>query len=264
MKMAVSNIGWEAGSDELVYDWMKKYGFSGLEIAPTRIFANNPYGQLEKARVWSEELKDKFGFIIPSMQSIWYGRQEKIWGFEKERQTLMDYTKKAIDFASIIGCKNLVFGCPRNRCMPEDADLNVAVSFFRVLGDYAWEQGTVIGMEANPIIYDTNFIIDTISALDLIDQVNSHGFLLNLDVGTMIYNEENISRLKGKVKFINHVHISEPGLRPIKDREIHKELMNLLSEEDYKGYISIEIGKLDKLDMLRENIVYVSKIFGEN
>jgi hypothetical protein len=40
--------------------------------------------------------------------------------------------------------------------------------------------------------------------------------------------------------------------------------MNLLSEEDYKGYISIEIGKLDKLDMLRENIVYVSKIFGEN
>lgn len=54
-----------------------------------------------------------------SMQSIWYGRTEKLFGTEEERNLLLDYTKSAVDFAAAIGCKNLVFGCPKNRCIPE-------------------------------------------------------------------------------------------------------------------------------------------------
>ncbi len=262
MKIAVSNIGWEAENDEVVYSWMKKYGYSGLEIAPTRIFTDNPYEQLEKAKAWSEDLKNKYGFMIPSIQSIWYGRQEKIWGSEEERQTLLDYTKRAIDFASVIHCRNLVFGCPRNRCMPKNGSMDVAVSFFRKLGDYAWAQGTVIGMEANPVIYHTNFINDTVSALEFIRQVDSEGFRLNLDVGTVIYNNEDLSELKGNVKYINHVHISEPGLEPVKERMIHKELLDLLREEKYEGYISIEMSKVGGLEKVKENLQYVSKIFG--
>ena len=43
-----------------------------------------------------EELKKNEGFIVPSMQSIWFGRQEKVFGTAEERQILVDYTKKAI------------------------------------------------------------------------------------------------------------------------------------------------------------------------
>lgn len=38
MKLSISNIGWDAEQDEAVYRLMGAYGFSGLEIAPTRIF----------------------------------------------------------------------------------------------------------------------------------------------------------------------------------------------------------------------------------
>ena len=38
MKLSISNIGWEKKDDKAVYQFMKKYGFTGLEIAPTRIF----------------------------------------------------------------------------------------------------------------------------------------------------------------------------------------------------------------------------------
>ena len=53
MKLSISNIGWDAEQDEAVYRLMGAYGFSGLEIAPTRIFPEAPYSQREAAKRWS-------------------------------------------------------------------------------------------------------------------------------------------------------------------------------------------------------------------
>lgn len=262
MKLSISNIGWAEKNDLEVYKLLQKNGYSGLEIAPTRIFPVNPYDHLEVAKKWSEEINDSYGLVVPSMQSIWFGRQEMVFGTLEERQILTDYTKKAIDFASIIGCKNLVFGCPRNRNVPEGVEKTSAISFFKELGDYAYEKGTIIGMEANPPIYNTNYINDTISALELIRDVNSKGFLLNLDVGTMIENKESAEELKGNVHLINHVHISEPGLKPIEERSLHYELLEVLKNENYDNYISIEMGKQENVAILDEKMRYVKKVFG--
>lgn len=260
MRLSISNIGWDASNDASVYELMKKYGYSGLEIAPTRIFPESPYDYLNDAEKWAEGLKENEGFVIPSMQSIWFGRQEKIFGSEEERLQLIDYTKKAIGFAETIGCRNLVFGCPRNRNVPEDADLSIAVSFFKELGDYASEHHTVIGMEANPPIYNTNYINDTTAALALIKQVDSEGFKLNLDVGTMIQNDESVEELVGYVQLINHVHISEPGLKLIEQRYLHQELMNILNEEGYQGFVSIEMGKREDISEIEQTLKYVKEI----
>ncbi len=262
MKLSISNIGWIKEQDEAVYSLLRKYGFSGVEIAPTRIFPEAPYDNLISASAWADELMNRYGFSVPSMQSIWYGRQEKLFGTKDERNTLIEYTQKAIDFAVAVYCHNLVFGCPRNRLLPENADPMVGTHFFRTIGDYAAKNGIVIGMEANPPIYNTNYINDTISALKLIEEVNSSGFRLNLDIGTMIQNEEPVDELKGKVKLISHVHISESGLKPIEKRVLHKQLKKLLLAEDYQGYISIEMGKVDDLQLIENTLAYVKEIFG--
>ena len=261
MKLSISNIGWEKKNDTEVYRMMKEYGFVGLEIAPTRIFPENPYEKNKEAEIWCKELQREYGFSVSSMQSIWFGRQEKIFGSEEERQTLMDYTKKAIDFATAIKCENLVFGCPRNRNIENMKKLDVAIPFFKVLGDYAAQNGTTIGMEANPPIYNTNYINDTVSAIELIEQVDSEGFKLNLDVGTMIQNKESLTELVGKVQLINHVHISEPGVISIEERKLHIELKEVLEAENYSKYVSIEIGKVENISILKEKMRYVSNIF---
>lgn len=258
MNLSISNIAWSAESDELVYEIMKKNKANGLEIAPTRIFSENPYDKLEAAQKWAAEIKKKYRFSIPSMQSIWYGRQESIFGSPEDRRILFEYTVKAIDFAAAIGCKNLVFGCPRNRNMPEGADETPAVKFFRSIGDYAAQKGTVIGMEANPPIYNTNYINTTAQALSLIEKVDSQGFRLNLDVGTMIHNEESCKLLRGKSALINHVHISEPHLKPICERQLHKELLNVLFSEGYNGFISIEMGKCEDITVIEEKLNYLN------
>lgn len=125
MRLSISNIGWVSESDEQIYKIMKKLDFRGLEIAPTRIFPESPYDKSEDAKKWSESLKNEYGFCVPSMQSIWYGRQEKIFHSPEDREALTEYTKKAIDFAAAIGCGNLVFGCPRNRNIEGEYDPDV-------------------------------------------------------------------------------------------------------------------------------------------
>lgn len=261
MKLSISNIGWTEEQDSQVYELMQENGFTGLEIAPTRLFLEKPYDKLKEAGSWAGNLKNKYGFSVPSMQSIWYGRQEKIFGTDAEYNILVDYTKKAIDFAAAVDCNNLVFGCPRNRSIPEDGARAVGVRFFKEIGDYAASKGTVIGMEANPTIYNTNYINDTQSALKLIEQVDSEGFKLNLDLGTMIYNQESVQILKGKVKLINHVHISEPGLIPIEKRGIHNKILECLTDGGYEKFVSIEMGKVDDIVVLKNAMEYVKRVF---
>ena len=261
MKLSVSNIAWAAHDDALVYEYMRERGFSGLEIAPTRLFPDAPYERAEEARRWKEELHRAWGLSVCSMQSIWYGRTERLFGSEEERQALKDYTKKAIDFAEALGCGNLVFGCPKNRVLPADGEDGIALSFFRELGEYAAAHHTVLAVEANPPLYGTNFLNTTREALDFVERVGSAGCMLNLDLGTMIENGEMPDVLAGREELIHHVHISEPSLRPLRERELHRQLAALLRGASYGGYVSIEVGRQEDPRALASMMDRVREIF---
>lgn len=260
MKYSISNIAWTSENDAKVYKMMKELGYTGLEIAPTRIFPENPYEHIEDASKWANELKNEYGFEVASMQSIWYGRNEKIFGSVEERCLLMEYTKKAINFAAAIGCGNLVFGCPKNRCIQNEYEYDIAVIFFRELAEYAEKQGTCIGMEANPPIYNTNFINTTLEAFQLIGDVGASGFKINLDIGTMIVNGETIDMIEHNLNLVNHVHISEPGLKEIMPKDIHIELIKRLEKNGYEKYISIEMGNSVGIDGINNTLKYVKEL----
>lgn len=260
MKLSISNIAWSADRDDGMYELLRQKQIDGLEIAPTRILSERPYERLEEIGIWSDWLAAEYGLVIPSMQSIWYGRQENLFRSEKERKTLLHYTKQAVLFAERIHCSNLVFGCPRNRSILQGDTAESAVEFFRELGEFAWAHHTVIGMEANPPMYNTNYINRTEEALELIDQAASRGFRLNLDVGTMIANGESPELLRGKTYLVQHVHISEPGLKPIQKRQLHRDLICLLREEGYDRFVSVEMGKTEDMDLLSQILDYGKEI----
>lgn len=258
--LAISNIAWAPEQDTEVYTLMHKYGVLGLEIAPTRIFPENPYGDLLRAKLWAERLLETEGFCVPSMQSIWYGRTENLFDSEEAREKLLQYSKQAVDFAAAVRCRNLVFGCPRNRNIAEGADVSTAVVFFRDLGNYAAAHGCCIGMEANPPIYHTNYINTTQQALELVEKVDNPGFTLNLDVGTMLYTGEDCSILKGKTSLISHVHISEPYLKPIQSQLLHRELTELLMTEGYSGYVSVEMARTENIKEVNRSLSYMNQL----
>lgn len=258
MKLSISNIAWSKEFDEEMIAFIKQSKFEGLEIAPTRIFPLQPYQRLEDARKWSKDI----GLMIPSMQSIWYGHTEKIFGSEEERAILIDYTKQAIRFAEAIGCPNLVFGNPKNReTLNVKEDLAIAIDFFREIGDYAATHKTTIAIEPNPTIYNTHFINTTKEAVEIAKKVQSKGFKVNVDLGTIIYNEESLDYLSEIPEWINHVHISEPYLKTIERRDMHRDLFAILKEIGYGKYVSIEMGNQNNIDSVKEVMKYIQDIY---
>ena len=261
MKLSVSNIAWTQQQDEQMYEFLSVEKIEGLEIAPTRILPETPYDRLEEAANFANGLKERYGLVIPSMQSIWFGRSENVFASEAERKILLEYTKKAIDFAKVVGCKNLVFGCPRNRSFSEGCDTRVAIPFFEEVAEYALDCGTVLAMEANPPMYNTNFCNTTKEAVDLVKTVASKGFLLNLDLGTMICNEEDLHIVDMARDYLNHVHISEPGLLMPQKRAIHKELAKYLKETNYDRFVSLEVKTQEDVQTVKDAMHYLQDAF---
>lgn len=254
MKISISNIAWAAQDDDFFYSAMQKLGYQGLEIAPTRIFPERPYEHLMEAHQWSSELENTYGLVISSTQSIWYGKTQRLFGTEEERRELFLYTKKAIEFAEAVGSGNLVFGCPRNRNRMNGEDKETAILFFKELGDYAARHNTTLSLEPNPTVYGTNYVNTTEEALEVVKMVASEGFKVNVDLGTIICNQESLNIIGQNLDLVNHIHISEPGLKPIQPGQIHRELFKLLKVR-YDGFISLEMGSGND----REQIVSMMK-----
>ena len=252
MKYSISNIAWDSDQDEEMYLFLHEIGYDGVEIAPTRLFGEHPYKKIRQAKEVRERLKQDYHLQISSMQSIWFGRQEKLFGEEKERIVLYEYTKYAIAFANVLECKNLVFGCPRNRVIYRKEDEETAIEFFSKLGEYAQQNQTTLSIEANPVIYHTNFCNDTSEALKLVQKVNKEAFKVNLDLGTMIENKESADGIRGQITQLNHVHMSEPYLAPVRFGKLQNDVLEFLQEEQYNKYVSIEMANANRLDYVKE------------
>jgi len=261
MKLSISNIAWSAEHDEEMYGFLHSAGFTGLEIAPTRIFPEKPYQHLNEAKEFANRLFEEYGLRISSMQSIWYGITKNIFGTAEDRQILLDYTKSAIDFAAAIECGNLVFGCPKNRNVPERISCKeqIAIDFFSGIAAYAAENGTVIALEPNPPIYGTNFINETTAAFKFCRTAGKKGLKVNIDLGTMIFYNEPVSLISDNLNDVNHIHISEPKLAPLEKRKTHREMLAL----PFDGYFSIEMANAGNLSIVKQQVGYIAELAKE-
>ncbi len=257
MKLAVSNIGFLENDAAAVFDVMQNCGFTGLEIAPSKFIGENPYAKNAAAAQKSAALRQKYGFSIVSMQSIWFGQTGNIF-MPQDTARLAAYTRRAVDFAAAVGCKSLVFGCPKNRFIPADKKAADALSFFAEICAYAAQHGVCIALEANPAVYGTNFANTSTEAFDFARLVP--GLKVNYDVGTLLTNGETLEVLSENLDAVSHIHISEPSLAPIERHAVHRELAQLLQRKKYTGFVSIEM-KTSPLAVIQSAIELVAKEF---
>ncbi len=261
MKLAISNIGFEIDKTDKIYELLNKYNYSAIEIAPSIFAGENPYENIVKARNLKDNLKQEYNLDIASMQSIWFGKQGNIF-INEQALPLIDYTKKAIEFANNLNIKNIVFGCPKNRNIQKGQTADNALWFFSEIADFAVQNGTFIALEANPEIYGTNFCNTSESVFNYVKKVPN--LKVNYDFGAFIQNGESLDVLKQNIKLVNHVHISEPFLAPIcmqnQRKNAHVELADILRSENYTGYVSIEM-KSQNIDALQEILKYISQVF---
>lgn len=255
MNLSVSNIAWSAEQDEEMYAFLERHHFAGLEIAPTRLFPQSPYDHLEEAAQFARTLQNRYRLSISSLQSIWYGVSQSIFGSDEDRRFLLGYIRKAALFAQAAKCRNMVFGCPRNRIMSSPDQQSIAIDFFREAGEICFRHGAVLAIEPNPPYYNTNYINTTAEAFSLCRAVDSPGVRVNVDLGTCIHYAEGIGFIAENIGLVNHIHISEPMLAPIEKRPIHKELKSL----SYSGWFSVEMSNTGDLQTVQSVIRYIEE-----
>lgn len=254
-RFTISNIAWKPEERLDVYTLLQEEGIQNLEIAPGLFVpdADKPYAVSKEALQQKKEESEAYGLKLVSMQSLHFGTS-RLHLFEDEtaRQLMLDYSKQAVDFASQLGIGNLVFGSPKNRIIPgemsKEKALEIAMSFFKVLGGYAQSKKTCIGLEANASAYGCNFLTTTKSAVDFIAKLNNDAVKLNFDLGTFILENEKPSYLPEALEVANHVHISVPYLNAVYDYEtaFHTDLRSAIESSGYKRYVSIEMRGTDQ------------------
>jgi len=245
MKLAISNILWREADDEAALALAYAHGARGIEVAPTRIA---PWDNLteQAAQVYRRRLADK-GLHIPSLQAILFGCQDmELLGSQPAFEALLAHLGRVGLIAQQLGAQRLVFGAPKFRkkgTLTDTAAFALATERFRLIAERMQECGTVLVLEAVTADFGGDFITATTEAAALVRAVDHAGFRLHLDMGTLVTaGEDPLTLIQAHADILAHVHLSRPGLGPITAMpEIDAALDTALSQQNYQGWISLEI-----------------------
>jgi sugar phosphate isomerase/epimerase len=240
---SASNLAWNPIEEDEHLQCLKSLGFSGLEIAPSKFIGADPYEKFKKKKAVAKAqlVREKWGLSIASMQSIWFGRSEQIFGSNSERVRLIDYSEKAFDFAASVNCSHIVFGNPKNRILVDRTSPEIALDFFLVCSDLAKQYKLTIGLEPIPKLYGNNFLTNFEDARNFLLLLDSPNIKLNYDTGTLLANKEYHALSLEYLNLASHIQISEPGLGPVIERVEFSLLQSVIQDSSYTGWISIEM-----------------------
>lgn len=248
-KYCVSNIAWPKDDDDKALDLIVELGFSGVEIAPVKVFGALSEVHESDVRLYREKL-EQLGLSASAMQAILFGALDaRLFGTPEEERALYSRLLRVAELAGWLGVKACVFGAPALRDpgdLPLDSAVRDARRFFQSIGPAYAERGSSLCFEANPEIYNCRFVTHTLDALSLVLDVSSPGFGLQFDAGTYFANNEAKTVTADVLAAANHFHISEPHLVPIGSSGVdHAQLGELLLDSSYKGWVSIEMRASD-------------------
>jgi sugar phosphate isomerase/epimerase len=245
VKLAVSNIAWDADADAAAAALLVREGARGVELAPTKWRAapfDAPAADVAELRArWEDR-----GLPIVALQSLLFGRPDlQLLAGDLERQALLDHLRKVADFAAAVGAKALVFGSPKNRVRgerPLEESMHIARDAFRTLAPHARDRGVVFCIEANPPAYGCDFITQTSEAVELCRLADDSSIRVNADLGGMILaGEDPASAIANAAPYVAHVHASEPHLAQPSTVAAHERAASALAQGGYSGWISIEM-----------------------
>jgi D-psicose/D-tagatose/L-ribulose 3-epimerase len=267
MKLSISNIAWPFEEDKFFLSNIKKWGCSGVEIAPNKIWME-PVNSKKSERDSYRKLVGDYDLEISALHALLYNRQDLgLFKGKKIEEETIDYLKSLCYLASDLGANILIFGSPKNRIRGniavEDA-FEKASLFFSKVAETAEELSVCICIE--PLgNKETDFINTSKEGLKLVKMVNSPGFGLHLDAKAI--SEENddflniLSPIKDRIK---HFHINDPNLTEINSTGLvdHASLGKALRNIDYKGYVSIEMRTLpDHYNVIKRSLRTVKEFY---
>lgn len=248
MRLTISNIAWEKAEDTAVAALLSQYGFTGVDLAPSKIWSDPLAAtdeEIAAVRAWWQER----GINVAGAQSIHFGHPElQIFQTEEQRDQMLQFTARMIELCGKLGVTAIVFGSPKNRLrgtMSMEQSLEIAEPFFRQLGEVAIQNNTHLCIEPNATDYGCDFVNTAAEGYALVQRVNHPGFRLHLDSGNMTMMKENcVESIRRCVDVMQHFHVSEPQLGQVGVNPSpvdHAGIAAVLKELHYDKWVSVEM-----------------------
>ncbi|MGV8894714.1 MAG: sugar phosphate isomerase/epimerase family protein [Burkholderiaceae bacterium] len=246
MRLAISNIAWDVSEDELIGQLLQRYDIDAIDVAPGKYFpdpANASDEDIARVRVWWAER----GVEITGMQALLFGTTGlNVFGTVEVQDAMLRHLAAVCRIGAGLRAMRVVFGSPKNRDrsgLSDQEAMDVAVPFFRRLGDIAESYGVLICLEPNPPCYGANFMTTTLETALVVEQVAHRAIRMQFDTGALSINSEDAAAvLKNFAHLIGHIHASEPDLLPVGDGGTdHGTVYEALAQHLPEYLVSIEM-----------------------
>ena len=246
MRLAISNIAWNVAEDEAIVTLLHRFGVDAIDIAPGKYFpqpAQATEQDMLRVRSWWSQR----GIEITGMQALLFGTTGlNVFGASAVQGAMLQHLAAVCRIGAGLGATRLVFGSPKNRDRSGLSDLQameMAVPFFRRLGDIAQSHGVVICLEPNPACYGANFMTTSAETAQVVKRIAHPAIRMQLDTGALTINGEDPGAvLQDCATLIGHVHASEPDLLPLGDGGTdHAKVLAALQQHLPNHLVSIEM-----------------------
>jgi D-psicose/D-tagatose/L-ribulose 3-epimerase len=253
MKLAVSNLAWDFQENQKIFDYLKELNIRYIEGVISKL-GNWEDLNVDKIREFKQIL-DKEGLKVCSIQSIFFNYASE--GLH-DTPRIISHIKTLTEYCQILGVKVMVLGSPNLRVISDDLQNKLSKTFIEI--DSVLD-GTGIELSIEPnmtqyggkYFHSLNEIVDFIISNQLVNvktMIDTHNLILEG------YNP--IHELIKFEKFINHIHVSEQNLTPLKDLQFHKSFAQTLKDINYKKIVTFEVKKWENtFDTFKEfNKIY--------
>jgi sugar phosphate isomerase/epimerase len=246
MRLAISNIAWDAVEDEAIVKLLHRFGVDAIDVAPGKYFSE-PAKATDEDIVHIRNWWSERGIEITGMQALLFGTTGlNVFGLPEVQDAMLQHLTAVCRIGGALGAKRLVFGSPKNRDrsgLSDQVAMDMAVSFFRRLGDIAQNHGVIICLEPNPTCYGANFMTTSAETAQVVDRIAHPAVWMQLDTGAVAINgEDPAAVLQDYAAFIGHVHASEPDLLPLGDGGTnHGQMFAALKQHLPDHVVSIEM-----------------------
>ena len=264
MNLLVSNLGWRKSENSKILKFLNSKKILNLEYAPSKLFTFHDKKKDNKILNYYK----KKNFSLTSAQSLLYGYENSfIFGNKIQRENFTTNLKRSLKRVKYFNTKSVVFGSPANKkSFNKSIKIldKMALNEFKKISLYCKKLNIVFCLEANPKIYDCDYLIKTRDVLKIVKKINSNYFKVNLDIGTILANKENLKFINKKnLKYIGHVQISVPYLESILSNKLYLNkiilIIGMSKKLKYKKNISLETLNLSTSE-LKKNINQILKI----
>ena len=268
MKYSICNEMFEGWKLEYVFKFAAELGYHGVELAPFT-FCESAFDLPKTERDRIRSAAEKAGvevvglhwlLVTPKGLHINHPQREV-------RERTKEYLKELVRLCADVGGRVMVFGSPKQRDVLEPLSFDQAWRYaretFAECAELACERGVIICME--PLHRgQTNFINLPDEAAKMVEEIDSPGFRLILDVYSMSTEELDIpAEIRKHARHLAHFHANDKNRRyPGSGVVDYKPIVAALKEVGYEGYLSVEVFEFDPSPQFiaRESIKYLRKM----